>query len=167
VSEPHGEQVIIVDRSNTPVGVASRARMRAARLTHRATFIYVFSWRGEVLVQRRTATKDLYPGYLDAAAGGVVAQGESYEVCAARELAEELGIEHAPLERRFDFLYEDASNSCWGRVFLCRHEGPFVLQAEEVESVEFHPVGDLTEGRLAPVTPDTLDGLARLLAEGV
>ena len=58
-----GERVVVVDRANVPVDVAPRARVRAERLTHRATFIFVVSSRGELLVQRRTATKDLYPGW--------------------------------------------------------------------------------------------------------
>ena len=90
-----------------------------------------------MLVQRRTATKDIYPSHHDLAAGGVVAAGESYEACAEREVQEELGIRGAALERKLDFYYEDAGNRCFGRVFTCVHEGPFALQAEEVESVAF------------------------------
>ena len=37
------------------------------------------------------------------------------------------------LETKFDFCYEDERNRCFGRVFACVHEGPFTLQAEEVE----------------------------------
>ena len=45
----------------------------------------------------------------------------------------ELGIRDAPLETKFDFCYEDERNRCFGRVFACVREGPFTLQAEEVE----------------------------------
>ncbi len=166
MSGPGDERVVVVDRDNAPVGVAPRARVRAERLTHRATYVFVLSSEREVLVQRRTMTKDLYPGYLDAAAGGVVVDGESYEESAARELAEELGVA-AALERQFDFLYEDESNCCWGRVYLCRHDGPFTLQVEEVESAAFHPVDDVLAGAISPVTPDTLAALGRLRDKGV
>ncbi len=166
MSAPGAERVVVVDRDNAPVGVAPRARVRAERLTHRATYVFVFSSSGELLIQRRTPTKDLYPGYLDAAAGGVVVEGESYEESAARELAEELGVT-AQLERHFDLLYEDPSNSCWGRVFTCRHDGPFTLQAEEVESAAFHRVDDVLGGAISPVTPDTLAALRSLRARGM
>ena len=166
VSDPARERVIVVDRDNTPIGVAPRARVRAEGLVHRATYIFVISSRGELLVQRRTTIKDLYPGQLDAAAGGVVVAGESYEESASRELAEELGIEDAALERHFDFLFEDAGNACWGRVYLCRHDGPFRLQPEEVADAAFHPVEQVLDGTLAPVTPDTLVALERLRAQG-
>ena len=56
-TDPAAERVIVVDRDNAAVGVAPRARMRAERLTHRATFIFVLSSRGEVLVREALARK--------------------------------------------------------------------------------------------------------------
>ena len=100
---PGDEIVQIVDDENRPVGAAPRRRMRAEVLPHRATYIFVMDGGGRILVQRRTDTKDLFPGYYDLAAGGVVAAGESYEECAVREAEEELGIRDTPLVERFDF----------------------------------------------------------------
>ena len=117
-----------------------------------------------MLVQRRTAIKDICPGFYDLAAGGVVAAGESYEACAEREAAEELGIRDTPLEPKLDFYYEDEGIRCFGRVFTCVHEGPFTLQAEEVESVAFRTVEEIAAGCIAPLTPDTRLALERLLA---
>ena len=132
------EIVQVVDGENRPVDELPRHRVRSENLPHRATFIFVFDHRGRVLVQRRTAIKDIYPGYYDLAAGGVVAAGESYEECAEREAAEELGIRDTALESKFDFYYEDERNRCFGRVFTCVHEGPrsrpFTLQVGEAAS---------------------------------
>ena len=158
------EIVTVVDGENRPVAELPRHRVRGENLPHRATFIFVFDRAGRVLVQRRTPIKDIYPGFLDLAAGGVVAGGESYEACAEREAAEELGIRGALLEPRLDFYFEDDCIRCFGRVFTCVHEGPFSLQAEEVESVEFRTVEEIAAGRIAPLTPDTLLAFERLLA---
>ena len=157
------EIVTVVDGENRPVADVPRHRMRSENLPHRATYIFVFDRRGRILVQRRTAIKDIYPSHYDLAAGGVVAAGESYETCAEREAEEELGIRGATLERRLDFYYEDERNRCFGRVFTCVHEGPFTLQAEEVESVEFLTAGEIAAGRAAPVTPDSLLAFSRLI----
>ena len=162
--DPAQEIVTVVDAENRPVAELSRHRVRRENLPHRATFIFVFDRRGRLLVQRRTAIKDLYPSHYDLAAGGVVIAGESYEECAEREAAEELGIVDTPLEPEFDFYYEDERNRCFGRVFTCVHEGPFTLQAEEVESVAFRAVAPVLAGAVAPATPDTLAALKRLLA---
>ena len=157
------EIVTVVDGENRPVAELPRHRVRSENLPHRATFIFVFDRRGRVLVQRRTTIKDVYPGQYDLAAGGVVAAGESYEECAEREAAEELGIRGAALEAKFDFYYEDERSRCFGRVFTCVHDGPFALQPEEVESVAFHTVEEIAAGGIAPITPDTRMALDRLL----
>jgi isopentenyldiphosphate isomerase len=80
------EIVAIVDEQNHVVGVAPRREMRAKRLPHRSTYILVFNAKDDLYVQKRTMTKDVFPGYYDIAAGGVVLAGESYEQGAEREL---------------------------------------------------------------------------------
>ena len=157
------EIVTVVDDRNHVVAELPRHRVRSENLIHRATYIFVFDRQGRVLVQRRTAIKDMYPSYYDLAAGGIVAAGESYETCAEREAAEEIGVRDTVLEPRFDFYYEDERNRCFGRVFTCEHEGPFALQPEEVESVAFHTVDDIAAGGVTPVTPDSLLAFNRLL----
>ena len=158
------ELVIIVDKENTEVGVVPRREMRSGRLRHRATYILVFNAKGELFLQKRTQTKDVFPGYYDIAAGGVVLAGESYEEGAIRELEEELGIRETPLTSLFDFYYEDEHIRLWGRAFSCTFDGELVLQEEEVESGEFMEVDEVF--RLATTeqfTPDCLYVLQRYL----
>jgi 8-oxo-dGTP pyrophosphatase MutT (NUDIX family) len=116
-------------------------------------------------VQKRTLTKDVFPGYFDPAAGGVVSAGESYEKCARRELEEEMGIRDVPLDWLFDFYYSDGQTQVWGGVFSCVHDGDIVLQAEEVESGMFLPISDvLSRAETEPFTPDGMVALSRYLA---
>ncbi len=139
------EIVAIVDEHNQVIGAVPRQEMRAHKLPHRASFILVFNAHGELYVQRRTMTKDIYPGRYDPATGGVVLAGESYEENAARELAEELGICDAALQSHGDFYYADADVKVWGRVFSCCYEGELQLQAEEVESVSMMTLEDILQ----------------------
>lgn len=156
------EIVQIVDRHNRPVDAVPRSVMRAKGLIHRACYILVFNQADELFLQKRTMTKDIYPGYWDVAAGGVVLAGESYEESAARELHEELGVT-APLDFLFDHFYDRRDNRVWGRVYCCRHEGPFVLQAEEVEYGEFRSIENILQtSREQPVTPDGIEILHRV-----
>jgi isopentenyldiphosphate isomerase len=158
------EIVALVDVHNHVVGSSTRLEMRTRRLIHRATYIFVFNYARELFVQKRTAIKDMYPGYYDLAAGGVVLDGESYELSAQREVAEELGVTDTPLDTAFDFFYEDDLNRIWGRVFSCVYDGQLVLQPEEVESGEFMPVEAIVGRNLKPVTADTRLALDKFLA---
>lgn len=161
------ERVAIVDAENRVVGSASRREMREGGLPHRATYILVFNPRGELFVQRRTLTKDVYPGYLDPCTGGVVLAGESYGESALRELEEELGIAGVPLTRHFDHHHTDTQNDVWGRVFSCVWDGPLRLQPEEVADGFWRaPEAVLARAGEEPVTPDGLAVLGRYLKEG-
>ena len=157
------ESVTIVDASNQVIGAAPRWVMRRDRMRHRATFIFVFASNGELLIQRRTDCKDLYPGYYDLAAGGVVTAGEDYAESAQRETLEELGIKNTPLEEGRDFYYEAPDNRCFGRIYRCLHDGPFRLQPEEVAAAFFRPLDEVYANQWTPVTPDTLQALEILL----
>ncbi len=161
------ELVVIVDSENRVTGSATRRQMRAQGLPHRATYVFVFDAAGRLRVQHRTTTKDVYPGYWDLAAGGVVLAGESYEVSAERELAEEMGIRGVPLETWFDFYFEEGSCKVWGRVFSCVWDGPLQLQVEEVQSVEAMEVAAILSGTTSlQFTPDSLSALRRRMLQG-
>ena len=163
---PRDEIVLIVDRNNRETGTAPRHVMRRRGLVHRAAYILVFNSRNELYVQKRTKTKDIYPGCYDVAAGGVVLAGESYDESARRELQEELGLRDTTLVSRFTFYYEQGQNRVWGRVYSCIHDGQIHLQAEEVESGFFAaPDAVLALTETEPFTPDGIYVLKRFLQE--
>ena len=156
------ETVIVVNERDEVIGSAPRSRMRRERLIHRTTYVFVFSSRGGLLVQERTRTKDVYPGWYDLAAGGVLVAGETYEESAYREAEEELGLRGVALTDHFKMYYEDEMSRSFGRVYSCVHDGPFVLQREEVASARFMLPGAILAGEVAPLTPDSRAAFARL-----
>jgi len=160
------EIVVIVDEENNVIGAKARSIMRSKGLRHRATYILVFNSSGKIFVQKRTMTKDVYPGYYDVAAGGVVLDKETYEESAGRELEEGLGIRDVPLSHLFEFYYKDKKNRVWGRAYTCVYDGEIVLQKEEVESGSFQDVDEII--RMAGhelFTPDSLYVLERYVRE--
>ena len=135
------EIVSIINCADAETGAIPRPELRRHGGIYRVNYILVFNAAGQILAQRRSIDKDLYPGKLDLAAGGVVSSGESYEASAKRELAEELGVS-PPLTEHFNLWFENTKqkpiNRTWGKVFSCTHEGPFTLQESEVESGRVH-----------------------------
>ena len=124
----------VVNEHDEVVGRAPRSDVHASGLLHRVTHVLVFNSHGQVFLQKRSMTKDRQPGLWDSSASGHVDSGEDYDACAARELREELGLRVAqPLERLFKInaCAETDQEFVW--VYRCQSEGPFELNADEIE----------------------------------
>lgn len=102
----------------------------------------------DLLLQKRSAHKDAYPGCYDISSAGHIPVGSDYLESAVRELEEELGILAKPEELIFAGLHEEAEEDVFygkpfrnheiSRVYI--YEKPvdvteLKLQKEEVESV--------------------------------
>jgi isopentenyldiphosphate isomerase len=130
--DPAQELVDVVDEDDRVVTTVTRREIRARNLLHRCTYVLVRNAAGEILVHRRTDTKDINPGTYDVFAGGVCAAGESYDEGARREVAEELGLTGAELRFLFRHRYRGARGQAWGAVYETRWDGPVEPQASEV-----------------------------------
>lgn len=135
-----------MDENDSVIDIVPRAVMRERVLRHRAAFIVVAGSGAEVLVHRRSRDKDIWPGWLDLAVGGVLMSGETYEEGARREVLEEIGVEPRHLES-FDSgeprAYEDSAVRLLGRCFLLRHDGPFEFRDGEIDEAWWVPIVDL------------------------
>lgn len=131
------ELVDVVDDDDCVIATVSRAEIRAQNLLHRAVSIAVLGSDGRLLVHRRAPNKDVWPGMWDLAAGGVVAAGETYEVAARRELAEELGIEVEDWELLGEGRFADESVAMIGRGYFVTHDGPFRFTDGEIGEVRW------------------------------
>ena len=130
--DPIQELVDVVDEDDRPVATVTRRELRARNLLHRCTYVLVRNAAGEILVHRRTDTKDVHPGAYDVFAGGVCSAGESYDDCARREVAEELGVVGAELRFLFRHRYRGEHGQAWGAVYEVRWDGPVRHQESEV-----------------------------------
>lgn len=158
MSSPSEERVALYDEDGTVVGSAPRSVMRAQNLRHAASSVVVRDALGRIYLHRRTDTKDVYPGLLDFAAGGVVVAGEDPADGARREAEEELGITGALLEPMGTADYADEQTRYRAFRYLVRWDGPIRWQAEEVAWGDWVTVEELME-RLVDdprsIVPDT------------
>ncbi len=128
------ELLDVVDENDNIVAVRTRGEIHAECLMHRAVHILVINSAGELFLQKRSLSKDEQPGKWDSSAAGHVDSGESYEDCARREIAEELGIRiEQPLEQLFKLQASALTGYEHCMVYLCRHDGPMVLHPEEID----------------------------------
>lgn len=141
------EMFEIYDESGRRTGLAPRRECHGnPALIHRSVHVVIRHPDGRILLQKRSAAKDIQPGRWDTAVGGHLDPGESWETAARRELREELGVT-APLELRhlFDMKVRNSIESEDIRTFAAVYEGPFVLQREEVDEVRFWRLSELEQ----------------------
>ena len=151
------ELVDVVDDDDNVIATVTRAEMRAQRLQHRSVGIAILSTDGRLLIHRRSEHKDIWPGWWDIAAGGVVAAGETYDGAARRELAEELGVTGADLEYLGQARYIDDSLAAICRGYRAVHDGPFSFADGEVAEARWVTFDEL----------DTMRATRRFLPDGI
>lgn len=134
--------VDIVDEDDRVTEVVTRAEMRRRGLRHRAVYVVVRTSDDGVVVHRRAEWKDVYPGHWDLCFGGVLDAGESWDAAAARELAEEAGID-APVRPVGHGTFDADDAAVVGRVYEARHDGPYPCPDGEVVEVRIVDVDEL------------------------
>lgn len=124
----------VVDEQDRVTGQLARRDVHARGLRHRAVHLLVVNAAGRIFLHKRSKTKDLFPGFWDSSAAGHVGAGEDYDGTALRELAEELGCVPARPPQplcKIEARPETGQEFVW--VYRVDAEGPFTLQAEEIE----------------------------------
>lgn len=92
------EYIDVLDRNGQLVGRRSTiAEAHQQGLWHQTVHIWIYNQQGEILFQKRAATKKEFPLQWDISASGHINTGESPLAGALRELREELGIIINPL----------------------------------------------------------------------
>lgn len=151
----------VVDQQDRVLHQAPRSVVHAQHWLHRAAHIFVFNSRGELLIHRRSATKDECPLMYTSSASGHLAAGEDYEPAAVRELQEELGLQ-SPIE----FLTVIPAN---GAETSYEHSGLFRTVTDdkpcfdpgEIESGEFLPLDEIA--RRVSASPEVFTPCFRTL----
>lgn len=131
-----------VDETGAVIEVVTRAEMRARALRHRSVYIVIVDARRRLLVHKRADWKDVFPGAWDLAFGGVCDVGEDWETSAHRELREEAGVS-GELVDLGPVSFEAPDVALVGRLYLCRHDGPFHFDDGEVTETRWIPIESL------------------------
>lgn len=130
----------MVNDNDEVIGQELREKVYSEMRNHRIVHIIVINTQGQIVLQLRSQKVRGFPGFWCTAAAGHVHAGESYFDAAKRELVEEAGIE-ADLKfvARDQFVWSSAGrdHKKFLSIFVAESEGPFLLNPDEVEKVEF------------------------------
>lgn len=118
--------------------------------------VCIFNAQGEMLIQQRSASKDIWPLLWDVSAAGSVMAGESPRDAAVREVREELGIDIDLASRRPNFTLDYPEG--FDHFFLVAGSdlglADLVLEPREVVDVRWASCDDVLQlhqdGQFAP-----------------
>jgi isopentenyl-diphosphate delta-isomerase len=136
-SSDDAESLILVDEADREVGYLSKERCHEGRgVLHRAFSLLIFNDRGELLLQRRSGAKRLWPQYWSNSCCSHPRRAESMESAIHRRLREELGLA-CPLHFLFKFQYQAQFESVGAEhelcsVFIGRSSGRVSIDEKEI-----------------------------------
>ncbi|MDF3131146.1 NUDIX domain-containing protein [Kiritimatiellaeota bacterium B1221] len=129
----------LVDAEGNPTGESAlRSECHGnPDLLHQAVHVFVVNRAGDLFLQKRSMQKDIQPGKWDTSVGGHVDAGEKPADAVCRELREELGVPKGNPEFLYQYLWRSPVESEVIRSFRFRYDGPFELQASELDDGKF------------------------------
>ncbi len=154
------EYLDVCGQDGRPTGqTVSRDAAHRDGIPHRTAHVWIVREKAggyEILLQKRSAEKESYPGLYDTSSAGHIPAGEEPLPSALRELKEELGISAEPeklaFAGTFHIRYEKAFH---GRMFKDDEvtwvyvysepvdENALTLQSSEVEAVRWFDLEDV------------------------
>jgi isopentenyl-diphosphate Delta-isomerase len=133
------EPLILVDDTDREIGHMDKAQCHVGSgVLHRAFSLLIFNRNGELLLQRRSAAKRLWPHYWSNSVCSHPRRAESMETAIHRRLAEELGLS-CPLHFLFKFQYHAQFDAAGAERELCsvyigRCNGPVRINRAEISA---------------------------------
>lgn len=143
-----------------PAGFAkARGLVHADGDWHRSVHIWLHNSKGELVLQKRSASKDTFPGMWDVSVGGHFTAGDSSLETAIKETSEELGLDCDETSLRFVCtvattatgstpLHGDFVCNEYKDIYLLRYDGPVAdlnFDPSEVEDVKLMPMDQLKD----------------------
>lgn len=138
------EYLDIVNEKDEVIGKTSYAEIYAKLHNHRIVHVLLFNDKGEMALQLRSKHKKFCPQHWVTAVGGHVQSGESYEEAALREMEEEIGVQ-VPVEflRKDRYEWQGRSLIKFLGTYKATYNGPFEINPEEVEKVEYFGIDEI------------------------
>jgi isopentenyl-diphosphate delta-isomerase len=136
------EQLILVDDSDREIGYTPKTECHLGQgVLHRAFSIFVFNSANELLLQQRSASKMLWPGYWSNTCCSHPRRGETMATAVTRRLEQELGFT-CPLEYLYKFKYQAQFGTVGAEHELCsvyygRYDGPVDANVNEIAAWRF------------------------------
>lgn len=148
-TDPQDELLTEVDSINRVIGPIPRGVAHSSPDRIYRTIFVIVKRGKEILLQKRSPTKDLYPDCWDLSVGGHVNYGKSYVETAIKELKEELGIVATEKELRFlgEVLVKLPTSNEFFHVFefTLDENDDIQIEPDEVSQIRWMTIKDIKE----------------------
>jgi len=163
------EYLPLVNSRGEPVGKAPRTECHGnPDLIHPVVHLHIFNSEHKLFLQKRSLTKDLFPGFWDSSVGGHIGFGEEVREALARESKEEVGIDAAQALFLYSYIMKNQYESEYIYSYLLNWDGPIRINLTELAEGRFFSKKEIQE-RLGTAffTPNFEEEFRRLCAAGV
>lgn len=139
----------VFDEKNHRVGEAPRSLVHTCGLFHRSVHVWVFNSQNKILLQQRAAHKDVAPNLWDVSVAEHAKPGEAGFQTALRGAMEELSIRLTVRLvadyrlNRHEYPNLGIRDYEFVQTYQASHDGPFVLDPEEVQATRFITLQEL------------------------
>ncbi|WP_179020238.1 NUDIX hydrolase [Winogradskyella forsetii] len=142
------EIIDIVDKHGKPTGkTALKSEAHTKGWYHNTIHLWLFTSKGEILLQQRSHKKAIYPLLWDVSVAGHIDAGETFINAALRETEEEIGLKLKPNRLQHIGIFRHETNYNDGQiqdnefhqVFIAELNVPLdklVIQEAEVEALK-------------------------------
>lgn len=102
------EWIDVVDVKGEPTGVSClKSKAHQKGILHASVHVWLYNKNQEILVQKRSKQKDIYPNLWDVSVAGHIATKENHLYSAQREVLEEIGLVLEPEEMDYHGIWEE------------------------------------------------------------
>lgn len=139
------ELLFVVNEDNKPIQPKPRDEVHKNGYWHRTTHVWIVNSKHQILCQKRTVKKDMYPGMWDPKFGGHLKQSEKYLTNAQREIAEELRLQREK-DLLFFEIYKCGKDKEFQAIYWIEWNGDLKdisLEKEEVAEIAWRDINEL------------------------
>lgn len=135
----HDELLILVDSQDSVIEHATKDHCHGGHgILHRAFSVFIFNSKNELMIQKRSAGKRLWPLYWSNSVCSHPRKGENYSKAVKRRLLDEVGLD-LPVRFLYQFQYQEKYNHLGSENELC---SVYVGKSDELPIINNNEIDD-------------------------
>ena len=140
------EHLPLVNSNGDPIGKVSRDVCHGnPELIHPVVHLHIINSDHKLFLQKRSLTKDLFPGFWDTAVGGHIGFGEEVREALIRESNEELGIDARQARFLYSYIMKNQYESEYVYSYLLHWDEQIHINVNEIAEGRFFSKKEIQE----------------------